>query len=137
MTNIDQKYDNLINRIKTTSPPLSDPQELSTEIMSIIGKLPNRPKTSIVLKSIALTSSIAATLLLGVFLSEHLIAPAAPYTEQINISNNTLYSPVDFNSDRDNDNSLSHLNNIIREKREQREARETFYATIINKYQTF
>ena len=137
MKNSDQKYDDLINRIKTVRPTLSDPQGLSAEIMSVIGELPDRTKPNRALKIVALGSSVAAILLFGVFLSEYSIPQTTPYTKQINTSNNTFLPSIDINSDRGKENLYDTLNDIVREKREQREAREIFYETIINRHQPF
>lgn len=133
----DQKYNELIRRIKTLKPALDDPGVLTSNILSAVEKLSDKPKinmTFMVLRAVSWVSSIAAVLLLGIFL-EGQFTPIVPPTQKTNVSNYGSYSLT--GGDIEEGGTLDKINGIVREKRKLKKERKFFYANIANKYRNF
>lgn len=131
MKDRDQKYEEILNRIKTQSPTLHDPQGLSAEIMSTVRRTPNQGKTNEVLKRVAMISSVAATLLLGLFMTQHTTQKTAN-AYRTDVSNYSNYSEATIKGKEEN--TLEIVNRMIRERKEWDKKQATLYERISNRY---
>lgn len=130
MSDKDQKYNELIALIKANKPALDHPEILTSEIMSAVGKLPLKAKSSRSLKFISWVSSVAAVLLVGLFLSERSVS-TVPSTQDIHIS--TYGSSFATEVSSENGNTLNMIHDVVKEKREFNKRRESFYVNLIKK----
>jgi len=117
MEDSNQKYNELVGLIKAKTPTLENSQDFTAEILSAVDRLKNKSVKNR-LKYVSWVSSVAATLLLGLFLLE-ISKPI-----ESNVSNHNFYSLIDFK-----DATLTEINHIVREKQEYRKKRE-FYMSI-------
>lgn len=133
----DQKYNELIRRIKTLKPALDDPGVLTSNILSAVEKLSDKPKinmTFMVLRAVSWASSIAAVLLLGIFL-EGQFTPIVPPTQKTNVSNYGSYSLT--GGDIEEGGTLDKINGIVREKRKLKKSVNFFMRTLRINIETF
>lgn len=132
MNDRDRKYEKMLNRIKAQSPAPNDPQGLSDEIMSAVRRTPNQGKTNEVLKRVAMVSSVAATLLLGLFMTQH-TTPKTVNTSETNVSIYSSYSEATINGKEGS--TLEIVNQMIKERKEWNKKQTALYKGISNKYQ--
>ncbi|MFV0398615.1 MAG: hypothetical protein ACK5JU_11480 [Bacteroidales bacterium] len=132
MNDRDRKYEKMLNRIKVQSPAPNDPQGLSDEIMSAVRRTPNQGKTNEVLKRVAMVSSVAATLLLGLFMTQH-TTPKTVNTSETNVSSYSSYSEATINGKEGS--TLEIVNQMIKERKEWNKKQAALYKGISNRYQ--
>jgi hypothetical protein len=124
-------YTELISRIKAAKPILSEPQKFTSATMQRIELLSKKKNHNKILRIISVTSSIAASFLIGLFIFEQSLPLE---NNQYHSSTVTFILPVaEKNVYIEKPTSLNEFNNLIRDKREQ----QIFYSNIINKYKTF
>jgi len=164
MNTENEKYTELISRVKHSQLILSEPQRLTSTVMQRIELLqkkktsqrhcgldPQSPENNAfnkemlkqvqhdggvfrksynkILPIISLTSSIAASFLIGFFVFEQFL-----FMENNEYENSTPILPITAkNVSIEKPASLSEFNNLIRAKKEQ----QIFYSNIINHYKTF
>jgi len=181
MNTENEKYTELISRVKHSQPILSEPQRLTSTVMQRIELLPKKktkqrhcgiphhvrndgnssqrhcgldpqsPENNAfnkemlkqvthdggafkksynkILPIVSLTSSIAASFLIGFFVFEQFL-----FMENNEYENSTPILPITAkNVSIEKPASLSEFNNLIRAKKEQ----QIFYSNIINHYKTF
>ena len=134
MNNENDKYTELINRIKAEQVKLSNPQALTSRIMRDIELLSKKKIYDKTLRVISLISSFAALLLVGLFVFEQF--SHSPNMEEYKSSNrtvNSVLSNYNTNGYIENSNDLNELNKLIQIKKERQKRQKTFYL-IINKY---
>lgn len=132
MNDKDRKYEEMLNRIKTQSPAPNNPQGLSDEIMSAVRRTPNQGKTNEVLKRVAMISSVAATLLLGLFMTQH-TTPRTVNTSETNVLSYSSYSEATINGKEGS--TLEIVNQMIKERKEWNKKQAALYKGISNRYQ--
>lgn len=132
MNDKDRKYEEMLNRIKAQSPVPNDPQGLSDEIMSEVRRTPNQGKTNEALKRVAMVSSVAATLLLGLFMTQH-TTPKTVHPSETNVSSYSSYSEATINGKEGS--TLEIVNQMIKERKEWNKKQAALYKGISNKYQ--
>ena len=132
MNDRDRKYEKMLNRIKAQSPAPNDPQGLSDEIMSAVRRTPNQGKTNEVLKRVAMVSSVAATLLLGLFMTQH-TTPKTVNPSETNVSSYSSYSEATINGKEGS--TLEIVNQMIKERKEWNKKQSALYEGISNRYQ--
>lgn len=132
MNDRDRKYEKMLNRIKAQSPAPNDPQGLSDEIMSAVRRTPNQGKTNEVLKRVAMVSSVAATLLLGLFMTQH-TTPKTVNTSETNVLSYSSYSEATINGKEGS--TLEIVNQMIKERKEWNKKQAALYKGISNRYQ--
>lgn len=91
MRNPDQKYDELISRMKAVTPELDNPREMTDNILSAIKEHPAKPRISRTLYLSAWISSAAAIALILLFLSVYQM-PLPHSVTRIRTPRNTTYS---------------------------------------------
>jgi hypothetical protein len=131
MKDKDRKYNELIGRIKAGKPEPDDSQLLISEILSAIHELEDKPKSFGLLKYISWVSSVAAVLLLGLFLDE-ICEPIASPVQKLSASN--YHFPSLIEQDIEEDSLMNEISRIVIERRELQKKRETFYMNIVNKH---
>ena len=128
------KYTELMNQIKATQPKISDPQRLSSETMQRIEKLPQKKDNNKRLTLVSWTSSIAASLLIGLFVFEQFAVPTrSKFISYATPSDYIFYiSEINNMKKQTTMNDFKHLLNskIDRQKKQQT------LNLIINKYKT-
>jgi hypothetical protein len=113
-------YSELINRIKVSQPTISDPQGLTSATMQRIEHLSKKKNDSKILHIMSLTSSIAASLLIGLFVFEQ-------FTPPTNTETNTSTAMPVYNV------SICSINDYI-EFMQIKKERQKLYSNLINKY---
>lgn len=132
MNDRDRKYEEMLNRIKAQSPVPNDPKGLSDEIMSAVRRTPNQGKTNEALKRVAMVSSVAATLLLGLFMTQH-TTPKTVNTSETNVLSYSSYSEATINGKEGS--TLEIVNQMIKERKEWNKKQAALYEGISNRYQ--
>ena len=135
MNNENSKYTELIDRIKTTQVKFSHPQKLSSKIMLDVEFLSKKKTDSKILRVVSLISSIAAVLLIGLFVFEQFLSSAnMEKHKRSNIAAVYVLYAVNKNTHIEKSTALNEFNKLIQMKKERQKKRQTFYS-IINKYQ--
>lgn len=140
MKDKDQKYNELIGRIRSERPTPDNPQELTSEILSSIERLSCDEKISsgrsmmeMPLKIIFRVSSVAAVLLISLFILER-SAPVVSPVQSVSVSGYSSYSSMDIeNIEKDEVRDVVSV--VVRERQNQRRERRSFYEGIVNKHQ--
>ena len=128
--NNDDKYSELINQIKALEVKLSNPQQLADKTISRIELLEKKKKENKILPLISLISSIAASLLIGLFVFEQYFLPLNMEDKSLNatsFSDKTVYF--------EKSNSFNDFDKCLQIKKSQQK-RQSLYTNIINKYKT-
>ena len=128
MNTKDDKYSELINQIKTLDVKLSNPQKLASRIISDIELLPKKKNNDKILRIISLMSSIAASLLIGLFVFEQYFLPLNMEDKSLNATS-FPYKSVYF----EKSNPLNDFEKWIQIK-ECQQKRQNLYLNIINKH---
>lgn len=127
----DEQYNELVGLLKAQQPCLTDPQKLTSDIMAMVNSSPKKSESVGLLRVVAWVSSIAALLLLGLFLYE------LPNSfDDLNRNNAVLPSYVS-SMQLENAEPLDQINIIVRLKQERHKERELFYSNFIKKRQPF
>ena len=129
MSNKDEKYSEWIHQIKVLEIKLPNSQDFTSKTMSAIELLPKKKNSNKWLNIISLTSSIAASFLVGLFLVEQFVmSPNIEITNSkiIPVSVSYIY---EINREQLTTNDINSLLNSRKEKQKS-------LNLIINKYKT-
>ena len=133
MNSEDKKYSELINQIKALEVNLPNPQDFTERTMSAIELLPKKKSSNTFLSIISITSSIAASFLIGLFVFEQFATP-----QNIEFTSSKIM-PVSVSPiSKTNGEELLTMNDfniILNSIKEQHKKRQSFNL-IINKYKT-
>jgi hypothetical protein len=132
MNTENDKYTELISRIKTSQPILSDPQRLTSTTMQRIELLSKKKSHNRILSIVSITSSIAASLFIGLFVFEQFLPLENSEYEHSTVSAGYILPVPNKIVYIGKSAPLSEFSNLIRTKKEQ----QIFYSNIINKYKT-
>jgi hypothetical protein len=125
-----EKYNELIDRIKGIQPQMNDPQGFTTKTMQRIEFESNKKTPYALLRVITIASSIAASLLIGLFLFEHYSLP-----EKVNL-NHSNYISINVNlPETEGLTSIAAFHHYLSIKKEKQKNYRTLYSNIINKHQ--
>ena len=133
MNNENDKYAELINQIKVLQVKLPDSQRLTSKIMDNIELLSKRKTYIKVLNVIIITSSIAASLLIGLFVFEQFLIPNNLEHKKIHIVSTCTSTTYDKNASIEKQTTLTAFNSLIQLKKERQKKQQAFNS-IINKY---
>jgi len=137
MNTENDKYTELINQIKATQAKISNPQEFALKIMHSIELLSKEKKHNNILSIISLTSSIAASFFIGLFVFEQFLPPNN--TEEYKNSNITsayTLPTYDKNFSIEKATTFTEFSTLMQTKKERQEKQQAFYSNLINKYKT-
>ena len=132
MSSENDKYTALIGRIKASQPALSDPQGLVSKTMSRIELLSKKKSPNKVLNIISITSSIAASFLIGLFVFEQFLPMENEEYNRSNIRTAPTLSVSYDNIQTKKPATWNEFYDLIRTKQQQ----QAFYTNLINKYKT-
>ena len=121
MNKQNDKYTELVNRIKATQVKISEPQKLTEKTMQAVEVLSQR-KSHTILRIVSLTSSIAASFFIGLFVFEQFLPQ--------NNAENRISEPIFIEK-----TTFTDLNALMQQKKERQKKQQTFNS-IINKYKT-
>ena len=126
-------YTELVNQVKNLQPKIIDSQRLTSNIMQNIEKVDSPNKYRRVLTIISWSSSIAASLLIALFLFEQFLPQnAAKFeTSQILSIPPVIYN-IDINSEKNA--TFSDFNHFLRIKKERQQTQRRLYSHFINKH---
>lgn len=127
MNKEDRTYDEWLNRVKSTRLQPDDPQQLTETILSGVEKLPQERKTNRFLLFASWGTSIAAILLVGLFVVERVALPSyeeAPSSIPL-ISVTTV--PVSYDDSLEQMDMQERISYIMQQKKERAKERQTFY----------
>lgn len=125
----DEKYKILIEQIKEKQPVLTDPQKLTADIMSSV-QSPQTSKTGIrFLEIISWASSVAAVLLLALFITEHPTSAESAIRTEWGTPNYASSTQFETKSD-----SQENIRSVVKFKLERQKERESFYSKLASRY---
>ncbi|MDR0205745.1 MAG: hypothetical protein LBI45_00565 [Bacteroidales bacterium] len=128
-------YIELTNKIKNLQPKISDSQILTANIMHNVERLKHKNKYYRILTVTSWSSSIAASLLIALFLFEQFLPQNNTKIENpqiLSISTTTVYS-IDINSEKTA--TFYDFNQFLRIKKERQQKHRRSYSYIIDKHQ--
>ena len=130
MNNENEKYTELISQIKATQAKISNPQKLTLQTMQHIENLSTKGKNKTLI-FVSWASSIAASLLIGLFVFEQFTLPNN--TENItSVYTSPAHEKIVFIC---KSTTLTDLNEWMQLKKERQKKQQTINS-IINKYKT-
>jgi len=135
MNNKDDKYSELINQIKTLDVKLPNEQELAEKIIASIEFLAQKKNDNKILRIISFASSIAASLLIGLFIIEQYFTSINMECESLNTTSVYAVPFPEKNIYCEKTNTPYDFNKWIQIK-ERQAKRQSFYSNIISKYKT-
>jgi len=130
MNNDKDKYAELVDRIKTLQPQIPDPQRLISKTMDSIEIISKRKDQNKILTFVSISSSIAASFLIGMFLFEMLLLP------KNNEFTSSKIMPVNITPalEGNNPTTLSEFSKILIIRKERQIEQRALYSNFINKY---
>jgi hypothetical protein len=126
-----KKYEELMAQIKSTQPVIFDAERLTDNIKQKIEKVPQKKSKNKMLSIATWTSSIAASVLIGLFLFEQFMIPTNNNHQSSNIPE--IYLSAGFNEKQ---TVLTDFNDWFRTKKEHQKKQQPFYSSIINHYKS-
>ena len=129
MNNAEDKYTEIIDRIKVLQPQTPDPQRLISKTMDSIEMLSEKKRGNKILTVLSLSSSIAASVLIGLFLFE----TYSPLQDKELRSSKTASVHV-MPAMMQNPTTLSEINKILRVKKQRQQEQRTLYLSLIDKH---
>jgi hypothetical protein len=124
------KYTELIDRIKAAQVNLSNPQEFTSKVMQDIERLSKKENHSKMLYIISLTFSIAASLLIGLFVLEQFLLSNIEEHKNLNITE-VYVLPVDNkNIHSEKSNVVNKFNTLINRNKERQKQQQAIYLKI-------
>ena len=126
-----KKYEELIAQIKSTQPVIFDAERLTDHILQKIEQMPQKKSQSKMLSIVTWTSSIAASVLIGLFLFEQFMIPSNNNHQSSNIPEISLNSFF-----YEKQTVLTDFNDWFRIKKEQQKKQQALYASIMNHYKS-
>ena len=134
MNKKNDKYMELIERIKIIQPKISNPQRLTLKITQSVECLSQKKSCNKTLTVIFLVSSIAASFLIGLFVCEQFLSPSKTEYKSSNIAPVYMLPASDKNIYIEKSTALIEINNWMRSKHERQKRQKSFYSNIISKY---
>jgi len=129
MNNAEDKYTEIIDQIKVLQPQMPDPQRLISKTMDSIEMLSKKKRGNKALTILSLSSSIAASVLIGLFLFE----TYSPLQDKELRSSKTASVHV-MPAMMQNPTTLSEINKILRVKKQRQQEQRTLYLSLIDKH---
>ena len=126
-----KKYEELMAQIKSTQPVIFDAERLTANILQKIEKVPQKKSKNKMLSIATWISSIAASVLIGLFLFEQFMIPTNNNHQSSNIPE--IYLSAGFNEKQ---TVLTDFNDWFRTKKEHQKKQQAFYSSIINHYKS-
>jgi hypothetical protein len=123
------KYTELIERIKATQAKISDPQKLTLKTMHSIELSLQKKSNNKTLSIVSWASSIAASLLIGLFVFEQLTAP----TEMAFTSSKIMPVYISEDNNMEKPTTINDFKQLLNNKIERQKKQQNFNS-IINKY---
>ena len=130
MNNDKDKYAELIDRMKTLQPQIPDPQRLISKTMDSIEIISKRKDQNKILTFVSISSSIAASFLIGMFLFEMLLLPKNNEFTSSKIMPVNIMPALEGN----NPTTLSEFSKILIIRKERQIEQRALYSNFINKY---
>lgn len=132
MNNENEKYTAFIHQIKNTKVQISDTQKLTSQIMQRIEHLPQKKGNNKTFLFVSWTSSIAASLLIGLFIFEQFLQPNTMDYNQLD----TVYTCTSI--DYEKNYCMEKSTNIytFMQLRKEHQKKNQIVNSIINKYKT-
>ena len=134
MNNENDKYIELIRQLKAAQVTLPNPQKLTSRTMLSIEAMSKKKSYIKPLTVIFWTSSIAAALLIGLFLPRKFFSSTNVEHKNLNVSPNYNLPVVGNNIYSEKSTVFNEFNRLIQLKKERQEAQRSFYLTLINKH---
>jgi len=134
MNNDKDKYTELIDRIKTWQPQISDPQNLILKTMNSVEMLSKKKRGNKILAVLSLASSIAASVLIGLFLFETFLPLKNEELQSSKVASAYVTPALMENMNKENPTTLSDFNKILSVKKQRRQEQRTLYLSLIDKY---
>jgi hypothetical protein len=134
MNNETKKYEELVKQIKATPPVMADPEKLTARILQRIENTPQKKNRNKTLAGVSWVTSIAASLLIGLFLFEQLTTSTNREHQNAKISDRYFSLVLDKNRNIEKQNTLTNFNDWLRIKKERQKKQQAFYSSIINKH---
>jgi len=126
----DEKYFEVLGKIKELKPVISDPQALTAKMMFNIERISKRNVSKKPLLYFTWVTSIAASFLIGLFLFEHFGSNNNP---EMNSSGTDFYSYVSvYNIDTNKTLNRSDVFQCIHQKKTLQKKLQTFYSNVSN-----
>jgi len=134
MNNAEDKYTEIIDQIKALQPQIADPQRLISKTMNRVEMLSKKKRGNKVLAVLSFASSIAASVLIGLFLFETYL-PLQDKELQSSKTASVYVAPALMeNMNMENPLTLSEFNKILNTKKQRRQEQRTLYLSLIDKY---
>lgn len=130
-----EQYNELVNQVKNLQPRIVDSQRLTSTIMQHIERVNHSNKYHRILTIVSWSSSIAALLLIALFLFEQFFPQDTTKYENykiLSISNTNVYT---INANLEENVNFSDFNRFLRIKKERQEKQRRLYSNFINKHQ--
>lgn len=125
----DEKYKILIEQIKEIQPVMANPQKLTADIMSSVQSTGVKKTGTRFLMIISWASSVAAVLLLALFITEKSASVESPVQSKWSVPNYASLEQIEVEAD-----SQDNIKSVVRFKAERQKERESFYSKLANKY---
>jgi len=126
----DEKYFEVLGKIRELKPVISDPQALTAKTMVNIEQMSKGKYGSKTLTRFTWVTSIAASFLIGLFLFEHFGSNNNP---DINSSETAFYSYISVNNiDTNKTLNRSDIFQCIHQKKTLQKKLQTFYSNVSN-----
>ena len=125
MNDKDQKYEMMINKVKEIK--IECPKSLTSDIMTSINRTPKKEDKGMLFNLVCWTSSVAAILLLGLFVEQYF------YTPKSNITQSQVYF-YSYTEPMTQKEAFDRINNIIKEKKELQDCRKKFYNNLVSNH---
>ena len=134
MNNVEDKYTEIIDRIKVLQPQISDPQRLISKTMDSVEMLSKKKKGNKILTVLSFASSIAASVLIGLFLFETYLPLQDKEIQSSKTASVRVMPALMENMNMENSMTLSEINKIINIKKQRRQEQRALYLSLIDKY---
>jgi len=134
MNNVEDKYTEIIAQIKALQPQISDPQRLISKTMDSVEMLSKKKKGNKILTVISLASSIAASVLIGLFLFETYLPLQDKEMQSSKTASVRVMPALMENMNVENSMTLSEINKILNIKKQRRQEQCFLYLSLIDKY---
>ncbi len=129
MDNQNEKYNELVSRIKSEGLLLDDSQAMISEIMNCIEEMPDKQKRNRSFSLFYWVSNVAAVLVLGLFVLETSTSIPKQTCEK-SVSEHIPYSLVETNVREDV--TSGEINDLLKERRERQKMIQSFYMGIVD-----
>ena len=121
-----EKYTELVEHIKRLQPVISDTEVFASKILQHIEDVPQKKFYSKTLTIVSWSSSIAASLLIGLFLFEYFKQPTT--TGHTTCKRPSIYTHFNIN---DGNQTLTDFNDWIHIKKERQKREQAYYSNKI------